>query len=74
MGAGDAVRVVLVWTVRLCAVAGWVATAVACVWLLGVGPTPKPWEGPLVWGAVAAGCAVVRALVLWVLRVPAAVA
>ncbi|WP_217242856.1 hypothetical protein [Streptomyces sp. AC555_RSS877] len=65
---------VLVWVVRLCALAGWVATAVACTWLLGVAPTPQPWNGPLVWGAVAAGCAVVRALALWVLRVPAAVA
>ncbi|MFD3499813.1 hypothetical protein [Streptomyces sp. NPDC058678] len=65
---------VLVWVVRLCALAGWVATAVACTWLLGVAPMPRPWNGPLVWGAVAAGCAVVRALALWVLRVPTAVA
>ncbi|WP_329338686.1 hypothetical protein OG252_24475 [Streptomyces sp. NBC_01352] len=64
----------LVWVVRLCALVGWVATAVACTWLLGVAPTPQPWNGPLVWGAVAAGCAVVRALALWALRVPAAVA
>ncbi|KOU62184.1 hypothetical protein ADK57_25300 [Streptomyces sp. MMG1533] len=64
---------VLVWVVRLCALVGWVATAVACTWLLGVAPTPHPWNGPLVWGAVAAGCAVVRALALWALRVPAAV-
>ncbi|MFF5517050.1 hypothetical protein [Streptomyces coeruleorubidus] len=63
-----------VWVVRLCALVGWVATAVACAWLLGVAPTPQPWNGPLVWGAVAAGCAVVRALALWGLRVPAAVA
>jgi hypothetical protein len=65
---------VLVWTVRLSALGAWVATAVACTWLLGVGPMPKPWDGPLVWGAVAAGCAVLRALSLWVLRFPAAVA
>ena len=66
-------RFVLVWSVRLCGVAGWGATAVACTWLLGVAPMPKPWHEPLVWGAVAAGCAAVRALLLWVLRVPAAV-
>ncbi|KOG30081.1 hypothetical protein [Streptomyces resistomycificus] len=65
---------VLVWSVRLCALGAWVATAVACTWLLGVAPTPQPWNGPVVWGAVAAGCAVVRALLLWVLRVPASVA
>ncbi len=78
-GSGDGVFMrsalgwFLVWVVRLCALAGWAATAVACTWLLGVAPTPQPWNGPLVWGAVAAGCAVVRALALWALRVPAAV-
>ncbi|MEU0070721.1 hypothetical protein ABZ027_14445 [Streptomyces sp. NPDC006332] len=67
-------RWVLVWAVRLCGLVGWVATAVACTWLLGAAPMPKPWEGPLVWGAVAAGCAVARALLLWAGRVLAAVA
>ncbi|WP_406458123.1 hypothetical protein OH768_28050 [Streptomyces sp. NBC_01622] len=61
-------RAVLVWTVRLCGPAGWVAVAVACVWLLGVGAVPRPWNGVLAWGAVAAGCAVVRAGALWGLR------
>ncbi|GAA3774766.1 hypothetical protein ACFS5L_28670 [Streptomyces phyllanthi] len=61
-------RSVLVWTVRLCAVAGWVATAVACTWLLGATAMARPWHGPLVWGAVAVGCAVVRVVALWVLR------
>jgi hypothetical protein len=63
------VRSVLVWVVRLCAVAAWGASAVACTWLLGVSPTPKPWDGPLVWGSVAVGCAVARVLALWALRV-----
>ncbi|MFF0161651.1 hypothetical protein ACFYRY_29530 [Streptomyces sp. NPDC005263] len=67
-------RWVLVWAVRLCGLVGWVATAVACTWLLGVAPTPKPWEGPLVWGAVAVACAVARALLLWVPRVVVGVA
>ncbi|MDO0913182.1 hypothetical protein QQM39_20695 [Streptomyces sp. DT2A-34] len=58
----------LVWIVRLCASAGWIATAVACTWLLGATAMSRPWHGPLVWGAVAAGCAVVRAIALWVLR------
>ena len=62
------VRAVLVWTVRLCGLVGWVAVAVACAWLLGVGAVPRPWNGLLVWGAVAAGCAVVRAGALWGLR------
>lgn len=66
-------RYALVWAVRLCGVVGWGATAVACTWLLGAAPMPKPWYEPLVWGGVAAGCAVVRALLLWVLRAPAAV-
>ncbi|MEW1833110.1 hypothetical protein [Streptomyces sp. NPDC088196] len=61
-------RSVLVWTVRLCGLVGWVAVAVACAWLLGVGSVPHPWNGPLVWGAVAAGCAVVRAGALWGVR------
>jgi len=59
------VRSVLVWTVRLCGLVGWIAVAVACAWLLGVESVPRPWNGPLVWGAVAAGCAVVRAGALW---------
>lgn len=67
-------RFALVWAVRLSGVAWWVAAAVACTWLLGVAPMPKPWHEPLVWGAVAAGCAVLRALLLWALRVPAATA
>jgi hypothetical protein len=62
------VRLALVWTVRLGGLVEWVAAAVACWWLLGVGSTPRPWTGPLVWGAVAAGCAVLRAGALWGLR------
>ncbi|MEV6501385.1 hypothetical protein [Streptomyces prunicolor] len=61
-------RSVLVWTVRLCGLVGWIAVAVACVWLLGIGSVPRPWNGPLAWGAVAAGCAVVRAGALWGMR------
>ncbi|MFE2419812.1 hypothetical protein [Streptomyces hokutonensis] len=61
-------RAVLVWTVRLCGRVGWVAVAVACTWLLGVGAVPRPWNGVLAWGAVAAGCAVVRAGALWGVR------
>ncbi|MDV9173881.1 hypothetical protein R6V09_27715 [Streptomyces sp. W16] len=61
-------RAVLVWTVRLCGLVGWVAVAVACAWLLGVGGVPRPWNALLVWGAVAAGCAVVRAGALWGVR------
>ncbi|MET9786781.1 hypothetical protein [Streptomyces canus] len=61
-------RFALVWTVRLGGLVGWVAAAVACWWLLGVASTPRPWTGPLVWGAVAAGCAVLRAGALWGLR------
>ncbi|MFJ9005203.1 hypothetical protein [Streptomyces canus] len=61
-------RFALVWTVRLVGLVGWVAAAVACWWLLGVASTPRPWTGPLVWGAVAAGCAVLRAGALWGLR------
>lgn len=62
------VRAVLVWAVRLCGLVGWVAVAVACTWLLGVGAVPRPWNGLLAWGAVAAGCAVVRVGALWGLR------
>ncbi|XUL89171.1 hypothetical protein ACQ86D_23115 [Streptomyces galilaeus] len=62
------VRAVLVWTVRLCGLVGWVAVAVACTWLLGVGAVPRPWNGLLACGAVAAGCAVVRAGALWGVR------
>ncbi|MDI5912017.1 MULTISPECIES: hypothetical protein [Streptomyces] len=58
----------MLWTVRLSGLVGWVAAAVACWWLLGVAATPRPWTGPLVWGTVAAGCAVVRAGALWGLR------
>lgn len=61
-------RAALVWTVRLSGLVGWIATAVACWWLLGVAATPRPWNGPLGWGAAAAGCAVVRAGALWGLR------
>ena len=61
-------RSALVWTVRFSALVGWIAAAVACAWLLGVGAVPRPWTGPLVWGGVAAGCAVVRAGALWGLR------
>ena len=61
-------RSVLVWTVRLCGLVGWVAVAVACAWLLGVGGVPRPWNGLLGWGAVAAGCAVGRAGALWGVR------
>ncbi|MET7733871.1 hypothetical protein ABZT02_21245 [Streptomyces sp. NPDC005402] len=61
-------RFALVWTVRLCGAVAWIAAAVACWWLLGVAATPRPWTGPLVWGAVAAGCAVLRAGALWGLR------
>ncbi|MFI2761149.1 hypothetical protein ACH5A3_20120 [Streptomyces echinatus] len=59
---------VLVWLVRLCGLVGWAAGVVACVWLLGVAPMSHPWNGPLVWGGVAAGCAAVRVVALWSLR------
>jgi hypothetical protein len=42
--------------------------AVACAWLLGATAMVRPWDGPLVWGGVAVGCAVVRMVALWVLR------
>ncbi|MEU6667102.1 hypothetical protein [Streptomyces sp. NPDC046727] len=58
----------LVWFVRLCGLAGWGSAAVACGWLLGAAPMSRPWDGPLVWGGVAAGCAAVRVLALWALR------
>ncbi|KUL20614.1 hypothetical protein [Streptomyces regalis] len=58
----------LVWIVRLCALVGWIAAAVACTWLLGATAMARPWHEPFVWGAVAVGCAVVRAVALWVLR------
>ncbi len=61
-------RSVLVWTVRASAVAGWVSALVACVWLFGTTAMPAPNVGPLVWGSLAAGCAVVRAGALWALR------
>ncbi|WP_330306043.1 MULTISPECIES: hypothetical protein [unclassified Streptomyces] len=63
-------RSALVWTVRVCGLVGWVAAGVACWWLLGVSAVPRPWTEPLVWGGVAAGCAVVRVGALWGLRVP----
>ncbi|MBB4711471.1 hypothetical protein BJ965_001353 [Streptomyces luteogriseus] len=62
-------RSLLIWVVRLCALVGWVATAVACFWLLGATAMPRPWTEPYVWGAVAVACAVVRVLALWGLRV-----
>ncbi|MEU6373507.1 hypothetical protein [Streptomyces sp. NPDC046909] len=65
---GAPVRAGLVWTVRLGASAGWVSTAVACVWLLGATAMVRPWVQPFVWGAVAVGCAVVRLVALWRLR------
>lgn len=61
-------RSALVWIVRLCALVGWISAAVACAWLLGATAMARPWHGPLVWGAVAVGCAVVRVAALWVLR------
>ncbi|MEU5340359.1 MULTISPECIES: hypothetical protein [unclassified Streptomyces] len=67
-------RHVLVWLVRLSALGAWGAAAVACWQLLGSGPVPRPYREPLVWGAVAVGCAVVRVVALWTLRAPAAAA
>ncbi|MEV5844034.1 hypothetical protein AB0M32_18925 [Streptomyces sp. NPDC051985] len=61
-------RSALIWLVRLCSLAAWVAAAVACMWLLGATAMARPWHEPFVWGAVAVGCAVVRVVVLWVLR------
>ncbi|WP_128433804.1 hypothetical protein [Streptomyces cyaneus] len=61
-------RTALVWIVRLCALVGWIAAAVACWWLLGAAAMARPWREPFVWGAVAVGCAVVRVAALWVLR------
>jgi hypothetical protein len=62
------VRSALVWLVRLCSLAAWVAAGVACMWLLGATAMARPWHEPFVWGAVAVGCAVVRVVALWVLR------
>ncbi|WP_225832289.1 hypothetical protein [Streptomyces sp. NK08204] len=59
---------VLVWLVRMCGLVGWGAGAVACAWLLGVAPTSHPWNGPLVWGGVAAGSTAPRVVALWALR------
>jgi hypothetical protein len=67
-------RHVLSWLVRLSALGAWGTAAVACWQLLGSGPVPRPYYEPLVWGAVAVGCAVVRVVALWTLRVPAAAA
>ncbi|QWB27355.1 MULTISPECIES: hypothetical protein [Streptomyces] len=61
-------RSTLIWLVRLCSLAAWVAAAVACMWLLGATAMARPWREPFVWGAVAMGCAVVRVVALWVLR------
>lgn len=61
-------RSALVWLVRLCSLAAWVAAGVACMWLLGATAMARPWHEPFVWGAVAVGCAVVRVVALWVLR------
>ncbi|MFF7307314.1 hypothetical protein [Streptomyces sp. NPDC008137] len=61
-------RSALIWLVRLCSLAAWVAAAVACVWLLGATAMARPWHQPFVWGAVAVGCAVTRVVALWVLR------
>ncbi|CAL9652594.1 hypothetical protein SUDANB108_06690 [Streptomyces sp. enrichment culture] len=61
-------RSVLLRVVRLCAVTGWGATAVACFWLLGATAMPRPWTEAFAWGAVAVACAVVRVLALWALR------
>ncbi|MFC8197283.1 hypothetical protein ACFUTV_18030 [Streptomyces sp. NPDC057298] len=61
-------RSALVWLVRLCSLAAWVAAGVACMWLLGATAMSRPWHEPFVWGAVAVGCAVVRVVALWVLR------
>ncbi|MFE7358231.1 hypothetical protein ACFU8Q_35245 [Streptomyces sp. NPDC057543] len=61
-------RSALVWTVRLSGAVGWIATGVACVWVLGIAAVPAPRVGPLAWGAVAAGCAVLRCGALWALR------
>jgi hypothetical protein len=66
-------RSLLLWMVRLCALVGWVATAIACFWLLGASAMPRPWTEVYGWGAAAVACAVVRVLGLWGLRVlPAA--
>ncbi|MDT0462876.1 hypothetical protein [Streptomyces gibsoniae] len=58
----------LIWLIRLCSLAAWVAATVACMWLLGATAMARPWHEPFVWGAVAVGCAVVRVVALWVLR------
>lgn len=68
MPSGGSVRSALIWLVRLCSLAAWVAAAVACMWLLGATAMARPWHEPFVWGAVAVGCAVVRVVALWVLR------
>ncbi|MDX3644059.1 hypothetical protein [Streptomyces sp. MB09-02B] len=60
-------RSALIWLVRLCSLAAWVAAAVACMWLLGATAMARPWHEPFVWGAVAVGCAVVRVVALWML-------
>ncbi|MER6134295.1 hypothetical protein [Streptomyces sp. NPDC001815] len=67
-------RHTLVWLVRLSGLGAWGAAAVACWQLLGSGPVPRPVREPLVWGAIAMGCAVVRVVALWALRVPTAAA
>ncbi|WP_037683763.1 hypothetical protein [Streptomyces griseus] len=38
------------------------------MWLLGATAMARPWHQPLVWGAVAVGCALVRVVALWTLR------
>ncbi|WP_127356294.1 hypothetical protein [Actinacidiphila soli] len=58
----------LTWSARICAVVGYVATAVACAWLLGMAALAPPHTVPLVWGGVAATCAVVRTAALWGVR------
>ncbi|WP_086561979.1 hypothetical protein [Streptomyces africanus] len=61
-------RSALIWLVRVCSLAAWVAAGVASMWLLGATAMARPWHEPFVWGAVAVGCAVVRVVALWGLR------
>ncbi|MEU2281702.1 hypothetical protein ABZ614_07030 [Streptomyces sp. NPDC013178] len=61
-------RSTLIWLVRLCSLGAWVAAAFTCTWLLGATAMARPWHQPLVWGAVAVGCALVRVVALWALR------
>ncbi|SDK59729.1 hypothetical protein SAMN05421806_10959 [Streptomyces indicus] len=61
-----AVFVALTWGVRVCAVGTWVAVLVAGLWTMGVLAGPPPYDGPLLWGWIAAGCALGRPVLLWI--------